>query len=356
MNAMQFAKPIPYENEAAFSVLTRFARANSCPDRQLTLKGLRATLGLPSSTNGLHVLSHATGMPAGEFIYKHTTIPLLRAFSPYLGKVKESRSAASVTNTYRLITGITSLRYCRSCVAQQLRANTPPASYWNRLHQLPHLDWCVTHGEPLVVKAGNSLEYMPHEEACNALDNLPTSCESELSNAVLHRYADLINLWIKSTKPISAIALAETLRKGCKKMDLRIAQHGKRPVISDIALELLPQSWIARHMPDLLSKTPGQFLQRLDGVAKDSHVPYPISSSALAAALLYESVEAFQTELALANQRLESTDQSVGGLSGLIESAKCAFRDGASISQVCKSHSLTLKQLEPMLREAVRGH
>lgn len=227
MNTMQFAKPIPYENEAAFSILTRFTHANACPDRQLTLKGLRATLDLPSSTYVLHVLSHATDMPIGEFIYKHTTIPLLRAFSPYLGKAKESRSAASVTNKYRLVTGITSLRYCRSCVAQQLKANAPPESYWNRLHQLPHLDWCVTHGEPLVVKAGNSLEYMPHEEACSALDDLPTSCESEFSNAVLHRYADFLHLWIKSTKPISAIALAETLRKGCKKVDVRIAQTRK---------------------------------------------------------------------------------------------------------------------------------
>jgi hypothetical protein len=349
---MQVAKPLPLPDEIVYGLVGRIGSWNCVSDRRRLMAGLRASTHATPHTPGLQVIADWLEIPLTTLVSQNTLLPATRAVSAYAGTPKEDAAIRAMASMHSIQDAQQPARTCPRCDADTV---TKGLVYWRRIHHLPGVDWCPEHREPLFVGGPSSFSASPAMELNAGRLRATDAGPGEASHPTLLRYVDLMQRWLRLDAAYASQAMNHVVQQGCMRFGLRVGQHGKRRLISDLAREQLPQSWLARHWPGLLSKTPGVYFPKLDGVGKDRHVAYPSPTCALALALLFESADEAQALLATANdsflarRRSSATDPKAA-----LEAAWRCFEGGSSLQDACGTHGVHTEALETALRETLR--
>lgn len=142
-------------------------------------RGMSATVDLPSHLDHLNgALPAGHHYSTGRLIDEHTLFPFYEPFLPAerAKRVRKDMGGTDGTAIHKLA-GVTPsnvrlpdrLRFCPTCVDEDRREYKGP--YWHRLHQVPGVEVCPTHGVFLEDSAAparnrvNSAVYTPAEEA-----------------------------------------------------------------------------------------------------------------------------------------------------------------------------------------------
>lgn len=153
--------PIPFEGETVFSYFARVVMRVGCksPASLISRLGIRSRASLPSpfgiGIGGLfHLFPQLTRITTPEeMVWRHTTAPLLIAFSPkhasadqceaYIAGVVERGAWASCPRTGAKLKPI-GLRDCPECMLDDVKV--VGIAYWHREHQVAPVSRCWRHG------------------------------------------------------------------------------------------------------------------------------------------------------------------------------------------------------------------
>lgn len=346
---MDIARVTPALDEMAAGLLGRIAYANACPDLTTAAAGLRVTLGMPNSSWLMGLAAHLGQTPA-EFSSRHTLVPVTRAVSTHVGTDKEAKVFASFLLKWNhvLRPGITA-RYCPDCVRDDAQAGH--GSYWRRLHHLPMVDWCQRHRAPLVEASPLAFMLRPGEVGPDFVGHRLERDHDLEDGAVLSRFFLIQQHWLGRQEPLSSVAIQRTLQEGCRRHGLRSGQTGNRPLLTDMARDVVPLGWLKRHMPEVANKSTGAYVARVDGAAKDKHVAYSGPTCAFALAVLFDSPSEALAVLEAHHEAIVRAMRSdSGAASASIEAAGLAFIKGESIGGACKAHNVSVDEIEGWLR------
>lgn len=349
---MNVITALPMKDELADGIAGRFIRLNGFQDERTAISTLRAGLAQPTSTPALETLAVACNLPLPDLIRWHSLLPVARAISAHAGTASEARVAAQRLERCRFGTPRSQVAlFCPACKDEDRRRYG--FAYWRRQHHLPAVDWCPTHGTPLVGCAKGSFATQPGQRPALSAAQAVYPRRSEDSTPALQRYLSILQGWADAARPIPVMALNEVLRNRCESLNLRRGEVGRRPTISDAACDALPKSWLERHHPDLLNRRPGDYVRRFDGAAVDRHLAYPSDTCALILAVLFDTTAEPFALLAVETSRLKA-DQEPGPCSAhLLESATMAFINGMGIGEASAKHGVPVQRLEAMLRQSL---
>lgn len=334
--------------------LGRIAAAHGCNSVGNLIEGLRSTQSTRISSSRLHqVVATALGLSLEEVQQRFTTQPALR---PFTDARKQKKPAARAGSATRLLTGLSrrssvDALMCKACALNDVASGR--SSHWRRAHHLPGVDWCTTHWIALTRFDPAAFEVLPTEAVRSLTGKDCPSFEASPPDTVLGRYSRLLIHWLDHPTAMSSETLNRVVQEGCRKHGLRMSQVGKRPVLSDWVLETVPTPWLAQYWPMVLSKAPGMFLGRLDGISKDRHVAYPGASAALALAAVFDSVNAIVAALAAAQMQVDTEVDA--DASHAMDAARRAFLDGAGLGAACAAHGVSTEDFELWLRATVKA-
>jgi len=181
--------PTPYPDELFYSICGRFSRRVSYPGAKSILLDLfgtataTAVIDLPNQLeNVAGRFPEGTFLTADVFIDRHTLLPFFSAFLPPARVVELRRNMReSSSSAAHMRSGIMAsrtplpsrLRYCPACKVEDERQFRE--TYWHRLHQIPGVEVCPTHGVFLEDgdvsrRAGrNNLQFIPADAATRRL-------------------------------------------------------------------------------------------------------------------------------------------------------------------------------------------
>jgi len=315
------------------------------------LEGLRWQFQAPGEGGEIRVVAQSLGIDIWTLARQHSLLSATRAF---VADADSASTSAIVRHRFVHRDSPEPARLCLSCVhadEQQGRR-----SYWRRIHQLPGVDWCPVHRGPLVKLPLDAFMRSPRR-AVDQHAVVFTTTDMLSAGSVLDRYAQLLCRWLQRDRPYSSRAMNQVAHDAAQRAGFHTSATGNNlTLLSDFAREVLPTEWLKRHLPELHQKKPGRYLSRVDGPCKDGHVAFSGPVCALALALLFDSADDAMTALDIAQA-------SVLAKEALAESPKLeqlraaveAFRAGDTLEVASQRHDLTPAELEPALREALRG-
>lgn len=208
--------PTPLPDELFYSLCARYADRMRYPGVaavNLDLfgsKGVSASVDLPSHLDDLiRMLPPGHYFTTNRFIYEHTLFPFYEPFLPpeRARKVRKDMGGTDGAAIHKLA-GVTPsnirtpnwLRYCPLCVVDDRRAYR--VCYWHRLHQVPGVEVCPTHGiflKDSAVRARNKVSdavYTPAEGAVSSSHPGPTQAANPHHNMLLRIANDVA--WLLS--------------------------------------------------------------------------------------------------------------------------------------------------------------
>ncbi|HEY4080555.1 MAG TPA: TniQ family protein [Burkholderiaceae bacterium] len=342
--------PTPFPDELLEGLLGRHSAINGCPNDRRTITALRSEIGMTSGATTLEIVATGLGIRPADAQRRLTTLPALR---PFVDALRYGQDNATVRHKSTVSSVIQRPKAdalaCRQCVEQDSAFGN--LSYWRRAHHLPGVDWCHVHGNALLRFDPTAFE-LPPSEAIRRLggDTCPAPAEHATANT-LGRYTTLLVSWLDKGEPYDSTAVNRVVQDGCRLHGLRFAQVGQRPVLSDMARQVVPTDWLALYWPKVLAKQPGAYLGHLDGICKDRHVAYPGATGALALAMLFDGVDDILSRLDKAQAAVASKRETGAAL---ISAARKAFMDGASLRNVCDVHQIPVLQFEAWLRDVAK--
>lgn len=161
---MHFFPPM-LADETLHSLLSRYHLLSGNSDARATLSLFfgshthLATSLLPSHLDDMvRLMPPCLGITRERLLEGSTLLPYYRPFIP-AGRLARCESLSGGSNAGALkigmgmvasrVGGENPFRFCRCCVADELRSNGIGVAYWHRVHQLPGVHVCPTHQEPL---------------------------------------------------------------------------------------------------------------------------------------------------------------------------------------------------------------
>lgn len=351
---MNIARVIPETDEIAAGLLGRVGLSNGCPDLETTATGLRITMGMPQSASWLNGLAAYVGLAPTEFAWRHTLVPVTRAVSTHVGTSKEAEILASVLGTRNHVRRPNmTARHCPVCDREDEVAGR--RGHWRRQHHLPMVDWCHRHRVALYEAPASAFTLWPTAAAQRSNDRRLDLNSDIKDGSVLARFAEIQLHWLKRREPLSSTAMNRIIQEGCRRNGLRHGQTGQRPLLSDMAREVVPTDWLGRHLPEVATKGPGTYLARIDGAAKDKHVAYPGPTCAFAVAVLFESAPEALALLDAENKEVLEGLRAKSRVSPTaLADAGQAFLDGEAIGKVCSAYGVSVEDVANWVREDAR--
>lgn len=291
--------PLPIPSELAAGLLGRIGILNGWTTAKYALAMLREHLagrhGIDQNTPAVYVLASAVGMDPQLFVRMHSLVPAIRAIAP--GSVQLPHGDPSNLNVL-VKSGMKvdhlNGRLCAKCVEED--NEFWGISYWRLEHQLFGIVGCSKHQIPLqFARVKNPFEYLPEHLLGKSEQNVAD--ESMLADPIVARYCDIMHAFLNEDRPLPLRQVAHLLGKKANAVGLRASSNGKRPLLSDIAVNELPDLWLRRYFPRISGKEKGQFVSTLDGLMASNHTAFAIQNYALAAALLWDSVDEALNEM-----------------------------------------------------------
>ena len=346
---MTFVMLPPFQDELAIGFTGRVGAFNALGSIEQTIKSLRAKNNEISKETKLAALARSCSMDYNKFVNAHSMFPLHRAVTKYVGHKDELVVEQSTIRLWGLRSLRVSAMFCMRCATSDVREQG--VSYWHRHHHLPGIDWCLQHNSPLMYAPTHSYSTQPETVSKDLTQVNECTVDKEMMNPVLQRLAQVQRRWLETPSPIHAAAISMVFKNRCKELDLRLGQGGKRPVVSDLARSNLPDRWMEKHFPSLLTKRPEEFLHKLDGSVTDRHVAYPSFVYAMVIAVLFESIDLAFDLLEKANFPFRHPAASLSSSAVTSEEkAVLSFLDGANLIEACRLYGVKQNNVESILR------
>lgn len=338
--------PTPLQDELALGLLGRFARLNGLSSIAQVTKSLKACQPKGESIPLLWLVADVCGRDRHVFSAKHSMLPAMSPISKYADSKQDADRSNHRIHQRGMRLPTVQLRWCQTC--SRMDVEERGFSHWRRQHQIQGVDWCVEHHLPLISTATEFAIHPPgHPATHGSLCTTQASTEEESLHPLLQRMQQIMFKWLHRPTPIRLAAWAEVVSEQCRNAGLRIGEIGKRPVASDLIQETFPESWLARHIPEIASKTPRSFIRKVDGAYIDKHVAYPALACAAILAVLFDTAEHAFDALETADNRL-ATPSTTGNASG---EALTAFLAGLGLHEACEKFGARLESVEAALRQ-----
>ncbi len=283
--------PACLPDELIHGYLGRIRAINALPLGTSHVSLLEKILPNAEELSGNARLARATakvsGMTLAQLCQQHTLIPFLRttaASSPELAHGSPENLALIKLSSFRLATKLRMA--CPECIRED--AAFRGFAYWRRRHQLPGVLWCNNHRVRLIAIEQN-FEVCPSVSAISTNEHCGIeSFEEFIHNPVLYRYVDIVSGFLESQRPLSFSDAARKLSLRARQMGIRISRKGRRPLLSDIALNSVPKAWLSLVFPGIETKRAGEHFSPIDRVLLHEGLP---QGRALALALMFDSAE-----------------------------------------------------------------
>lgn len=228
-----------------------------------------------------------TELTLTKLCQKHTLMPYLRATTttnPELVHGAPENLVLIEKSSFRL--AIKLRMACPECVRED--KNYWGFAYWRRRHQLPGVPWCDKHRARLMPIDGD-FDVCPSISAISIDEHYGTSTFEEcIRNPVVSRYVDIVSGFLESQQPLSCGDAARKLSLRAQHLSIRVSEKGRRPVLSDVALNAVPKAWLSSLFSGIETKTPGERFGPIDRVLLHEGLP---QARALALALMFDSAK-----------------------------------------------------------------
>lgn len=286
---------LPLTDELAAGHLGRIRILGQAKDRATMLRHLRATQKKETlrfeNYAALAILASACDIDTASYARNHSMLPFI-CFSTR--NMPRRSDDGFWDQTVVALVGLRTPRkrayICVACVQQDIEFRG--YSYWRRGHQLPGVQWCQKHGEPLLsVSEPNAFEFLP--STWLTLGKAMPTKHARLTQTRDHPLAKVLVEAVTSMLMGGRSWPIENVRSGllAKSMDLdlRLAPPGNKPLLSDLAVDALPHHLLEDLVPGASLKERGKYLCAIDGALARSGGTS--TSIAIAMTLLYRTAE-----------------------------------------------------------------
>jgi TniQ len=289
----------PYPDEIASGQLLRLTPKPQFEELLRRVAGARyprqpyASQGWPSSVR-LKALALASGLDVGQYIGRHTLLPLVSFFNEEWRNqaIREGSDAPVGWKTYfrRLARG--QAFFCELCVSEdRSRFGT---SYWHLSHQMPGTYECPIHANQPLSTAPLDLD-ASHRPPVGVAEDAQFHSMALIHHPLVRRYNATCIAMHALREPVSTPQMRTALCRRARSAGLRLNGGGGRLLLSDVAWHLLPAEFVQEEFgPEgRRAKTIGSVYPPIDAVLGSGI--FSVASVALALTLLYDSVgEAFK--------------------------------------------------------------
>lgn len=337
--------PVPLKDELAVGILERFGQINGVSARH-AIRLLRSNESGQKPRPDLWLLAHACGIEEDIFTSRHSMVPVMYPLSSYYGDPEEAQQKQTIARRgFR--TALTTFRWCTDCSRYDFESQG--FSYLRRTHQIDGVHWCIEHRIPLL----HSVKADVHPT--NFVSMCPTSSstlkiETEINNPAVLRLEGILAAWLQMQRPLHLQTWSQVVGERCRALGLRVGEIGKRDVASDWIADQFPDSWLSNYFPDILTKSPRDYVRKVDGACVDKHVSYPGLACATIMAVLYPSSD----DAVEALNRVDTGVRDGLACQSPKDRAILAFMRGESLQTACSSVGAQLSLVEGCLREICR--
>lgn len=227
-------------------------------------------------------IAHAARMPLDAFCRQHTLIPFTRmATRGGPGQTLGAPETLVLVEQSAFVLPYSQKMVCPECIDEDRQFWG--LSYWRRRHQLLGVAWCDKHRVALC----------PVEQSFDECPVMPSvtgdaEIQTWMANPVIQRYVEIAHGLLECHVLMSIPEAITKLGQRAQEKGLRLSQKGQRPLLSDMAVEQVPMSWLSRYFSHMALKRMGCRFQVIDGALFKQSSP---QSLVLALALMFDSSE-----------------------------------------------------------------
>lgn len=289
----------PQEDELAISHVQRMAQINDWSGR-LTPTLLRNALShsqpeFVRTTSLVRSLAMLVGMPIGEYIQKHTALPLLKLAAWPSDITAHGLANENVLSAFGMRTARAGGFVCPDCVDNQLADEG--LSWYRRSHHVFGVDWCPDHGTPLrAVQSTRPFDRSPDIWLRSGKTTVLPACTGRLESmpSFIQQLTALSSSAYKLASPISALLLKCACCIRANASGLRLHGSHRLPTFSDHLMRSAPKKWVESHLPGLTAKKHGDFFPDIDDLLVTGAVPTTMSTLVALASLFEDSITALE--------------------------------------------------------------
>jgi hypothetical protein len=241
-----------------------------------------------------------------QYLIRHSMLPFHLAYSAHHD---QNQTYRPLTNKWlKPADGLISqaARFCCNCAEEDMKILG--FSYWKRVHQLPGVDTCTKHGNPLHRTLDvSALLRTPSFY----LDNIVVPEESNpgANHPAICRYRQFALQMLGQHQRILATDLRRCIKTRCSALGISRSLKGKKRTasLSLLVRSNFPEDWLKKHYPKLLlDHYQGRDLC-IDAAFLGQGAPGYVIAMILAA--LFDNVDHFMHELSRASAALDSNSK-----------------------------------------------
>ncbi len=297
---------MPLPDEIDSSYLGRLLRVNGCGSdaeimcllRQWSVATGDVRTGLARTGRGsqsrLGLLARCANMDLSEFVHKHTTLQLRRAFTQYrAGFVHASDENYLALVNYGMRPTRPGAYFCTECFAgDQIHFGM---SYWRRDHQLPGMNECSRHRKALsYVQEISAFLEAPScfESRCYEISE--TSARSHTAHPGIQRFLSLSREFMLVRQPIDRALAHRVIHErrlvlGFSQTERGVFRYSQKSLLSDEIFSKFPRDWLISVVPEFVEKVLGVYLKKVDRFLHKGTASYSTNFYILACIVLFES-------------------------------------------------------------------
>lgn len=295
-------RPSVLPGEYALGYQGRFARLNGWRADSQINQALLDFSGHSGETffdvSKVETLSMVAGLSVEDFVARHTTMPVRRAFvsDDFILPHGNARQREILSRSALLHINLRAY-FCRVCANEDLAQHG--YSYWRRVHQVVGIYYCPMHGVPLSYVRGiesfrcSPLFFIELSETIS-----PDWVSNILRCAPISRYTKICMGLLSQKSPRRLKYILSGLSAKAKSQGI-IQGRGRVSGIyfSDYILDILDAMWLERIVPGATTKIQGAIFYPIDGVFYRVRICAAYQVYVLAFAVFYPTVEAALQEI-----------------------------------------------------------
>ena len=302
---MSLPLPLYSEDELAVGHLGRIRQWIGASSRAEVVRALRDRAAGDGSDVPplLQVVAIACGLQVDFYVGRHSMLPFtcfLVSDDPILRRAAPCWSNPVVSKVgYLTPAGLPT--FCPDCASEQ--RERAMYSVWRRSLQLPGQLHCVKHGSRLL--QAYSVEAFMEQPS----DVLASGRHAEVltrtwtdDHPAIVRFAACGQAMLATCRSWPSDVAREVLSRRASLLGLRPSKGGTLPLLSDVAYDTFPGSFMEEYFPLSAGKSRGTVVPTIDCAAMKSGNPPTGTAVALAMALLYNSPQEAIDAFVAANQ------------------------------------------------------
>ncbi|SIO71999.1 TniQ protein [Burkholderia sp. GAS332] len=196
------------------------------------------------------LVASAIGMDTSTYLRRHSLIPFLQLAAPDEWSTSDFETPGAKKGTATSLAR-TNAYFCLDCI--QSDRETQHFSYWRREHQLPGVDVCDKHRQPLMwIGDARAFEYPPEAWQFSA-QPVSSDLASLYSLPIIVRYLSVAKRFLTGGQRVWRHSAAVHHRMHAAHHGLRVGLRGNRPNLSSFVARNFPNLWLEEHFPSLLN-------------------------------------------------------------------------------------------------------